>query len=120
MPRHKKGKDHGATLHRKSRIRKRTKLRTLRSISRKGQPSPIITVPRIEKGVSPGGSVASSWISALQWDNDKKVALMYLINGYFYSFKIPFKLFEQWYYATSKGTFFNSMIKDKFAYKRLQ
>ena len=118
MPRHKRA-THGSVKYKKSRILKRTKLRTLKSISRKGQPSPVITVPRIEKAISPGGGVASSWISALQWDNDKKDALMYLINGYLYSFKIPFKIFEQWFYATSKGTFFNYMIKGRYKYKRL-
>jgi len=45
---------------------------------------------------------------------------MVLKNGYIYHFKIPFRIWEGWYYAHSKGTYFNYVIKDKYPYRRIR
>lgn len=94
--------------------------RELEIIARTGQPQVKAKVARLEKKVAIGGGVASSWISALQWDPTRGIVLMALINGYLYDVPIPFKMFEQWYYALSKGTFFNRIIKHSKYYNRIK
>ena len=59
-----------------------------------------------------GGNVSSSWIAVIEWRNTH--AFMKTLDGYDYNVFIPFKVMEAWYYAHSKGTFFNYMIKDKY------
>lgn len=103
----------GAVKYKRSRILKRVKRKKIEVISRKAQPQWKIKVrvSRLEKKVSVEGEVASSWIAALKWDADKKIAIMYLLSGLWYSYKIPFAKFEGWYYAHSKGTYFNEVIR---------
>ena len=72
----------------------------------------MVTVPRLEKKEGTGGMVASSWIASIQWMGNW--AYMVLLNGYSYNVYIPFRMFEEWYYAHSKGTYFNYAIKDKY------
>ena len=100
-----------------SKIRKKVKTREVEIISRKAQGRKwkmTATVPRLEKKVSAGGAVASMWIAEIYWVAERGWAHMVLLNGYGYNVYIPFSVFEAWYYATSKGTFFNYMIKDKY------
>jgi len=123
----KRDKRSGAQKARDVRIKKRLisrrqKTKKIEVVSRKSQgPKWKMTIkaPVLDKSISVGGQVASSWISAIVWDATNRDALMYLLNGYFYSFQIPFKVYQQWYYSPSKGTFFNEYIKGKYKYKRL-
>ena len=98
-------------VYKKRALTRRAKTRRIEIVSRRGQPQIIATVQQLKEQIM-GGVVSSSWISALYWKG--KWVLMELINGYSYNVYIPWKMFEEWYYAHSKGTFFNSMIKDKF------
>ena len=69
----------------------------------------------LKKQDIPLTSVSSSWIAALAYNKGLKEGIMHLGNGYVYAIEdLPFKVFEQWYNAHSKGTFFNHMIKDKY------
>ncbi len=112
MPR-KKRENRRKTVYRKRLLTRKAKTRKVAIVSRKGQPQVTVTVPRIKEG-DIGGRVSSSWISNLQWDSSGKRALMLLLNGYFYDVFIPFTIYEEWFYAHSKGTFFNGNIKGKF------
>jgi hypothetical protein len=87
-------------------------------IARKGQPRPFARVPVLIRGEA-GGPVASTWISRLEWDVKNRDALMLLDNGYFYKIKMSWKQFQAWYYAPSKGTYFNEFIKGKRTVTRL-
>ena len=98
-------------VYKKRALTRRAKTRRIEIVSRRGQPQIIATVQQLKEQIM-GGVVSSSWISALYWKG--KWVLMELINGYSYNVYIPWKMFEEWYYAHSKGTFFNGNIKDKF------
>ena len=93
-----------------SRIKARTRRRykAVSIISRRTQPQWRIRVkvPRLDRKVFLGGKVASSWIAALAWDPRTSEALMYLIDGHLYAYKMKFKIYRGWYYAHSKGTYF--------------
>lgn len=87
--------------------------RKIEIIARRGQPTGIQEIPDI-----PGGVVASSWINRITWD-DGNFAVMTTIIGYIYALYIPFRLYQEWYWALSKGTFFNKRIKNQYKVKRL-
>lgn len=97
---------------RKETFRKRK--REIEIISRRTQPQwkMTVSVARLKKKEGMGGIVSSSWIASLEWKGNW--VLMTLINGYWYNVYIPFRIYEAWYYAHSKGTFFNYNIKGKF------
>lgn len=108
-----------AIVYRKRLLSRKAKTRRIAIVSRRGQPQVVAAVPRLVRQ-DIEGPVASTWIANLAWDNKRNVALMLLINGYFYDVFIPFKLFEEWFHAHSKGTFFNQKIKktkDRTGYK---
>ena len=100
-------------VYRKRLLSRKAKTRKITIVSRKDQPQVTAQVQRLVRQ-DMEGPVSSSWIANLAWDNTKKIALMLLINGYFYDVYIPFKVFEEWFHAHSKGTFFNGNIKGKF------
>jgi len=60
--------------------------------------------------------VSSSWIAALGYIKKRKVVTMNLIDGHIYHIiGVPFKVFEEWYNAHSKGTFWHvKNIRDKY------
>ena len=102
-----------AEIYKKRLLSRKAKTRRVEVVSRRGQPKVSFEFKRLIKQdiTTP---VASSWISNLAWDNTRKIALMLLINGYFYDVFMPFKLFEEWLIAHSKGTFFNQKVKGKY------
>jgi len=106
----------------KTRLRKKEVKKDITIISRRTQPKWQVTkeVAALDKGISFEGNVSSSWISALSWDADKGEALMYLLDGKLYVAKIPFSLFEGWYYAHSKGTYWHEMGLNKYKWKRIR
>lgn len=99
-------------LTRKEMFKKRK--RQIEVISRRTQPQwkMTITAQRLKKQEGIGGMVSSSWIASLEWKGSW--VLMIFLNGYWYNVYIPFRTYEAWYYAHSKGTFFNYMIKGKY------
>jgi hypothetical protein len=105
--------------YKKRLITRRVKKEKMELVARRGQPQAIARVPVLKKA-DVGGRISSSWIAELLWDNSRNVAIMILIIGYVYDVFIPFKIFRQWFYAVSKGTYFNYNIKDKFVVKRWQ
>lgn len=119
MPRRKKRKSNAQVRHLKRLISRHPKKRKIEIVARKGQPQVIARVSRFKKE-DVGGAVASSWISALAWDETRGITLMSLIDGKLYDVPIPFKMFEQWFYALSKGTFFNRVIKHSRYYNRIK
>lgn len=100
-------------VYRKRLLTRKAKTRRIAIVSRVGQPQVVAEVPRLVRQ-DIEGPVSSSWISNLAWDNTRKIALMLLINGYFYDVFIPFNVFEEWFAAHSKGTFFNQRIRKKY------
>lgn len=107
-----KRESHRTIAYRKRLISRKPKKKIIEIVSRKGQPQVFAEVKRLKKA-QVGGPVASSWISDIIWDNNRNIALMRLLDGKFYDVFIKFELFEEWFFAHSKGTFFNSRIKDK-------
>ena len=95
-------------------------MQELKSVSRRGQPQLIIKVPKMIETADIGGVVSSSWIAAIYWYAAAKMAYMVLLNGYEYEVFIPFSVLEQWYWAHSKGTFFNGNIKGKYRVVRVK
>lgn len=98
-------------VYKKRALTRKAKTRRIEIVSRRGQPQITAVVQQLKEQIM-GGVVSSSWIAGLYWKG--KWVLMELINGYSYNVYIPFRVFEEWYYAHSKGTFFNGNIKDKF------
>lgn len=117
--RHKKRKPTSQVRHLKRLISRHPKRRKIEIVARRGQPQVTALVPRIRKE-DVGGSVASSWISALAWDETRGITLMSLLDGKLYDVPIPFKMFERWFYALSKGTFFNRVIRHSRYYDRIK
>lgn len=95
-------------------------MQEVKAVARRGQPQVIIKVPRMRETADMGGVVASSWIAAIYWYAEAKMAYMVLLNGYEYEVFIPFSVLEQWQWAPSKGTFFNGNIKGKYRVMRVK
>lgn len=117
MPRPKNRRE---IVYKKRLLSRKVKRRKIAIVSRKGQPQITTIIPAFKKQSFELQSVSSSWISDIGYIKEQNIATMVLIDGKIYHFQIPFKLFEQWFHAHSKGTFFNSMIKDKFPYSRIR
>lgn len=107
-------------VYRKRLLSRKAKRRKIAIVSRRGQPQVTVEVPTFKKQSFELKAVSSSWIADLGYIKEQNIATMVLLDGKIYHFQIPFKLFEAWYYAHSKGTFFNSMIKDKYPYRRIR
>lgn len=100
-----------------TRLRHKPKKKTIEIVSRRSQGRSFIRsaeVTALDKKASSGGMVSSSWIQEIYWLAERNWAHMVLQNGYSYNVYIPFMVYEQWFYAHSKGTFFNYIIKDKY------
>ena len=122
-------------VYRKRLLSRKVKTKKVRVITRKEQPSllrgetvsvrgpkgQVLIVPMQEvralKKREMGGPVSSSWIAMIEW-NPNGYAYFETLQGFRYNVFIPFDMFEEWFYAHSKGTYFNYMIKDKFKVER--
>ena len=106
-------------VYRKRLLSRRYKTKKIEIVSRKGQPQVVAEVRRIKSSriSQVGGSISSSWIAYLNWLGNNK-AIMKTKEGYNYEIAIPFEVFERWFYANSKGTFFNYEVKDKYPIRR--
>ena len=106
--------------YKKRALSRKVKHRTIKVVSRKGQPQVTIEAPAMKKQELEMMAVASSWIADLAYDKRLGYATMVLLDGHIYTIKMPFKVFEEWYYAHSKGTFFNEVVKNKYTVRRLR
>lgn len=57
-------------------------------------------------------AVLSSWIDELVYDEDEGICTMILLNGREYDIPIPEEVYQEWLYASSKGSFWHTDIKD--------
>jgi hypothetical protein len=65
-------------------------------------------------------SVTSSNLSAVGYDEAKHWLVVQFKNGSRYRYvQVPYQLFEGLMNASSKGTFFNQKIRDRFRYVKL-
>ena len=87
-------------------------------VSRKGQPQIFTQVEALERKSYPPTSVSSSWISTIGYFYKEKIGTFTTKTGRQYKIKnFDFEKFEEWYYAQSKGTFFNEFIKEQYTVK---
>lgn len=101
----------------KEKLPTKKKLRTIQLISRKGQPRPFYTIERLERK-SYLKSVSSIWLSTIGFlynGGDIGTGTFTTKTGRQYKiYNFPFEVFEEWYYAHSKGTYFNEYIRDQY------
>jgi len=107
-------------VYKKRALSRKVKHRTIKVVSRKGQPQVTVQAPAMKKQQLEMAAIASSWIANLAYDKGLGYATMVLIDGHIYTIKMPFKVFEEWYYAHSKGTFFNERVKKEYTVRRLR
>lgn len=93
-------------------------------IQRAAQPKGAVMmarVPDIKPTDFPMRPVSSSWIAELGYYLSSKTAMMVTLRGYGYEiYGISFDMFVNWFYAMSKGTFFNYRIRDKYTIARVR
>ena len=83
-------------------------------VSRNGQPQVRYKIKALE-GKSYLESVSSSWLSTIGYLYGANVGTFTTKTGRQYKIlDFDFETFEEWYYAHSKGTFFNERIKGKY------
>ena len=96
---------------------KKIRLRTIQLISRVGQPRPFYAVEPLERK-SYLRSVSSTWLATIGFlYNGSNIGTGTFTTQSGRQYKIynfPFKVFEEWYYASSKGTYFNEFIRDQY------
>lgn len=115
--------DIGKPLKEKRRlITRRKKKVTIRIITRKEQPMPVhlqtMQVTALARQDVPLQRVSSSWIRELGYHRKEKFAVMTTKQGYGYYIRCPWKVFMEWFFAHSKGTYFNRLVKGKYKITR--
>ena len=84
-------------------------------VSRKGQPQIFAEVQPLERRNYPPESISSSWLSTYGYFYNEKVGTFTTKSGRQYKiFNFDFETWEGWYYAHSKGTYFNEFIKEQY------
>ena len=141
-------KKRGEPRAKRSKIRHKEKKKKIAIVTRKEQPMPksgIMATARSEKGMPifmqvmevtalekadiSLQRVSSSWIKEIGYHRKDKIGVMTTLpmkrkNGTTYAsrgyniLRFPWSRFEQFYYAHSKGTFFNYFIKGKYKIER--
>ena len=109
---------------RKKLISRDVKKKEIDIVSRRGQPQVAAAVPILKKQDVPETPVSSSWISHLAYNKKDNIAKMGTYDKRTgitrdYEVKLPMSVFAGWYYAHSKGTYFNENIRGKFPLRRL-
>ena len=84
-------------------------------VSRKGQPQVFTQVEPLEKR-DYLGTVSSSWLSTIGYIYNKRMGLFTTQKSpkLYRILNFDFETFEEWYYAGSKGTFWNDFIRDQY------
>jgi hypothetical protein len=110
----------------KTPARRTTKPKSITIISRKEQQQPVIRVTTSgpPKKSYPLRHVSSSWIGQLGYSPDFDEITMVTFdkkgNRRGYAIKdVPFSVWEGWYMAHSKGTYFNKVIKGNYKIEQL-
>lgn len=97
-------------------LTRRVKKEEVLIVSRRAQPAFLtkMKVKALARQDIPLQVVSSSWIREIGYHKKEEFAVMITKKGYGYYIYCPFKTFMNWYYAHSKGTFFNYSIKGKY------
>lgn len=114
--------NHRTLAYRKRILSRKRKTRKVDIVSRKTQPQIRAEVQALKKQDVALSRVSSSWIAALGYIKSRKVVTMNLISGHTYHILgVSFKVFEEWYNAHSKGTFWHvKNIKDNYKVVRIR
>lgn len=103
-------------------FRRKIKEKEIEIVTRKEQPLPAhlkqMKVSALARQDIPLQRVSSSWIKELGYHKKEGFAVMTTLQGYGYYIYMPFGVFEAWYYAHSKGTYFNYQVKGKYTITR--
>lgn len=97
-------------------VRRRTRI-----ITRKEYPAEevVARVGRLEFTTYPMMKVSSSNVDKYGYNHIKRECYVDFLNGYKYTyFKVPFDVWEDFYYALSKGSFVHRRLKGKYEYRR--
>lgn len=99
------------------------KKRVIQIITRKEQPMPVrmkrMKVEALARQDIPLQRVSSTWIRELGYHAHDKIAVMVTRQGYGYLIHdFSQRAMTEWYYAMSKGTFFNISVKGKYTIER--
>ena len=99
-------------------ISRKPRRRTITIVSRVGQPQITTKIEPLERKSYPPTSVSSTWLSTIGYFFNAKIGTFTTKTGRQYKIiDFDFETFEEWYYAHSKGTFFNQRIRDKYTIK---
>ena len=104
--------------YKKKAITRKPKTVEIDIISREGQPEVTYPVKVLKNQDVPERPVSSSWVGSLAFDKEESVATMKTHSGNNYDIKMPMSVFAGWYYAHSKGTYFNKNIRGKYPVRR--
>ena len=74
----------------------------------------VVDLPTLDVAVPSSGNVASSWIAYLEWNPTNRTVTMGLLSGWNYVYRMPFSLYQGWYYANSKGTFWHTHLRVRY------
>ena len=104
-------------------ITRRVKKREIQIVTRKEQPMPLqlrrMKVEALARQGIPLQRVSSSWIKEIGYHAREKLGVMTTLTGYGYLISgMSMRVFTEWYYAHSKGTFFNLNVKGKYKITR--
>ena len=119
MARHKV--NHRTLAYKKRLLSRKRKTKKIDIVSRKTQPQIRAEVQTLKTQDVVLTRVSSTWIAALGYIKKRKVVTMRLISGRMYHILgVPFNVFEEWYNAHSKGTFWHvKNIRDNYKVVRI-
>ena len=93
---------------------------TFVSVARRGFKSPTVNGQGLEVKDYEMTPVSSSWVNEVGYDSRNKRLMISTDSGRAgYWEGVPFKVFEELFYAMSKGTFLNRYVKGKFDWSRM-
>ena len=102
--------------YKKRLLTRRVKKEEVIIVSRRTQPA-FLTKMKVEalaRQDIPLQRVSSTWVREIGYHKKEKFAVMVTKKGYGYYIYCSFKVFNAWYHAHSKGTFFNYSVKGKY------
>ena len=107
-------------MYRKKLLRKGYKEREIEIVTRKEYPEIETKVRRLKKQDYPLTPVSSSFISEIGYETTGRIITIMMLAGKGYEYSnVPFKIWEGFYYAHSKGTYYNYYIKGKYDSRRI-
>ena len=79
----------------------------------------IIARLRLEEGVIIMQEVDSSTIAAIGHDGISTLQVNFVSGARYQYFEVPYRIYEEFLAAVSKGRFFNYRIKERYRYERI-